>query len=170
MSSKTIYDAFKDKSLKVNAPISEEKLNEILKNLEIQPSEELINFWKNVGSGFIESLGVAVSDVGQLHTFSKDEYDYENYEEIVGKKAFPIGIIWEGTDSSTPIYEIAEGEDKGLLLGFSYGDLSIYKSKIKFNELLEFVKCLSSNIDYSEFSDKIFHYAFQEKIQKTKND
>ena len=168
MSTKTVYEAFKDKSLKVNSPISEEKLNEILGSLETPPSEALVKLWKNVGPGFIEEWGITLSEVCQLHTFSKEEYDYENYEQLIGKKAFPIGTIWDGTDSTTPIYEIAEGDDKGLLLGFSYGDLSIYKSRIKFDDLLEFIKGLSSDIDYSEVSDKIFQHTFKDKLQGPK--
>lgn len=159
---KTFGDAIKDGTLTLNPPISEKELKEIVDKLEIKPSDGLMRIWKKVGKGFCPDFAISFQKPGELTTLKEDDCDYEGYKKVIGKKVFYVGNVYDGTDSNTRVYEIAEGDDKGLLISLSYGDLSVYKSKIDLNQLLDII--LKVDYDVDDICINIFDAIATDKI------
>ncbi|OHT10509.1 hypothetical protein TRFO_20181 [Tritrichomonas foetus] len=142
----TVYQAFKDGRFKLNKPVSEADLEAQIYKFQFKPSEGLMKLWKAVGPGFIVSASITVSQPKDAEILSSTRFGgYSDYEEIGERYAFYIGNTWDGTDSCTHWYELADGEDKGQLVVMSYGDLRCYKLTKTTEDLLEEIKLIQFN-------------------------
>ena len=121
MSNQTFFEAFTNGTLKLNPPVSESELEKILSKDKLQPSEGLLRFWQKVGPGEIKTSSIEITQ--PLGPQKIDPIQYEGFAGIskyANRNVFCIGTTWDGTDSMTIWYELADGDDKGKLLVFPY--------------------------------------------------
>lgn len=163
---KTLYDAFKDKSVKFNEPLSSDEVEERIKELKHRPSEALIKVWKNVGSGQLANdWDLELAPVGVEWTFTTgDKFkSYSGVKKIRGLVGVQVGTLWPDTDSKAYVYEIETGENKGKVMAFAYGEFKIFMSDMTTEELIDVIKGMDVNTDWDEVSTQVFKKVFMKK-------
>lgn len=159
---KTFRDAFKDGTFALNPPMAEEELTRVVEGLKEKPSEGLLRLWRKVGEGLFDDFAVSVEKPGKLVTLEKEDCDYAGFRRLIGRKAFYVGNVFEGTDSVTRVYELADGEDKGSVIALSYGDLQVYRSESSMDQLIETV--LKVDADTDDICNDILNALASEKL------
>lgn len=158
MTEETFFEAFTNKSLKLNPPLSESEIEKIIGKEKLQPSEGLLKFWQKVGPGDITSSSINIASPSTSQKIDPTLYEgYSGISKVANRNAFYIGTTWDGTDSTAFWYELADGDDKGNLVVFPCSALAVYKLDKTTGDLIDFVKGVKYTADANlskEIDDK----------------
>jgi hypothetical protein len=160
---KTIESAFRNGSWRFNPPLAPAELDALVSGLSLSPSPALLKIWRHVGAGsFPGSWDFCVAAPSGPVSFQADDtyLEYEGASQLLGRSAFAVGQLWYGTDSHVRVLELADGDDAGALVGFSYGDNRAYKSDKTTGDLLSCVLELPVDTEFSEVSKRVFDAVF----------
>ena len=163
---KTFIEAFRAGELRVNPPLSETDVDNIVAQMTAKPSDAAISLWKKIGSGGLPmDWDIEVAKPGSEVVFVKGgRYGgYEGSRQMRGTVCVKLGTLWPGTDSTTDVLEVLTGDNKGKLVACAYGDLSVYLSSMDTEEAFGAVKKIPVDTDWSEVSTMVWNDVFDNK-------
>ena len=146
---------------KVGKTLSNDELIKMLGTTALQPSPGLFELWTNIGK--CTDYDVYFHGPCEPMKLTKEKYEgCGGISKLDGRLVFNIGIVYDGTDSSTRYYEFADGEEKGQIIFICHNDDHFQITNLTTEEYVDFLK---KQIYRWEISDDILNLFIDRTIE-----
>jgi len=144
-------------NVEIKAPSEPPKAPEEGDALKYEPSEALLSLWESIAPGCLNDyIALYINKPYTLTTFDDEVNEsfkgYKRLELVKGCTGYNVLTIWDCTDGHINVYELVDGEYKGQLVAFSYGDIKVYLGKTM-KELIEVAESLEWKDEDKDMED-----------------